>query len=313
MFGRLASLLVVLLLVAGCSSSESASPNQEDTQASPAASATPTPTPTPTPTLPGGGRELFPDYRLCGYVGYPGAEGQGRLGIGDLEERMTELQGACAPYAGDRAVMPVMELIAVTVQPEPGPDGLWRERIDPSVIDQWLATAREHGALLLLDIQPGQANFMDELKALEPYLSEPDVGVALDPEWAMGPGEIPMQSFGSISGAELDEIAGYLSGLVEDNNLPEKVMLYHILHPTIISGEEALTDHPGIVQIKSVDGIGSPEAKISTYQQVAATVPPHVYMGFKLFYDEDVQTSGVLMTPDEVLALSPVPDYVLYE
>ena len=36
-------------------------------------------------------------------------------------------------------------------------------------------------------------------------------------------------------------------------------------------------------------------------------------MGFKLFYEEDVQTSGVLMTPAEVLAISPTPDYVLYE
>ena len=64
---------------------------------------------------------------------------------------------------------------------------------------------------------------------------------------------------------------------------------------------------------KSVDGIGAPADKISTYQQVSATVPPHVHMGFKLFFDEDMQTSGVLMSPDEVLALSPVPDYVLYE
>jgi hypothetical protein len=35
--------------------------------------------------------------------------------------------------------------------------------------------------------------------------------------------------------------------------------------------------------------------------------------GFKLFYEEDVAAGGPLMTPDEVLALQPTPEYVLYE
>jgi hypothetical protein len=256
---------------------------------------------------------LLPAHRLCGFVGYPGALGQGRLGIGAIEDRMAELHDTCAPFGVDRAVMPVMELIAVTVQPQPGPDGMWRDRVDPAIIDEWLSVAREHGALLLLDIQPGQAEFLDEVKVLERYLVQPDVGVALDPEWSMGPGQIPMQSFGSTSGEELDQVAAYLSDLVTSHDLPEKPMVYHILHPSIISNEDALQPHPGIVLIKSVDGIGAPADKISTYQQVSATVPPHVHMGFKLFFDEDMQTSGVLMSPDEVLALSPVPDYVLYE
>ncbi|MEZ5088827.1 MAG: hypothetical protein R2719_03360 [Micropruina sp.] len=37
--------------------------------------------------LPRGGRELFPRYRLFGYSGYPGAPGQGRLGIGSPDAR----------------------------------------------------------------------------------------------------------------------------------------------------------------------------------------------------------------------------------
>lgn len=314
MAGRFFALLGLLVLVTACGSPGSQPPESGETAViSQSATPSPTPTPTPKPTLPGGGRELLPDYRLCGYVGHPGAPGQGRLGIGEIEDRMAEMRETCAPYAADRAIMPVMELIAVTVQPFPGEDGMWRDRIDPAIIDQWLAVAREHGAILLLDIQPGQSGFLDELKALERYLVQPDVGVALDPEWAMGPGQVPMQSFGSTSGEELDEVAAYLSDLVVANDLPEKVMVYHILHPSIISNEAALQPHPGVVLIKSVDGIGAPADKISTYEQVSIDVPAGVQMGFKLFYEEDVQTSGVLMSPDEVLALTPVPDYVLYE
>lgn len=308
-----AILLAGLLVLAGCEPAEPTDQRTPEPTATTSTRPSPTPTPEPQAELPGGGLVLLPTYRLCGYVGYPGAEGQGRLGIGPVEDRMTELLETCAPYAGDRRVMPVMELITVTVLPAPGEDGMWRSRTDPAVIDHWLAVARQHGALLLLDIQPGHSSFLAELQALEPYLIQPDVGVALDPEWAMQPGEVPMQSFGSTSGEELNEAAAYLSGLVRQHRLPEKVMVYHILHPQIISNEAALQPHPGVVLIKSADGIGSPADKIATYERVRADVPPHVHMGFKLFYEEDVDASGMLMGPAEVMALSPAPDYIMYE
>lgn len=325
MLRYLAAVVAGVLVLAGCSgpaqdsAEPAASPAASADSATRSASPTPTPTPTATPTptplqLPGdGGRELLPSYRLCGFVGYPGASGQGRLGIGAVEDRMPELHEQCAPYAGDRTIMPVMELIAVTVMPFPGEDGMWRTRTDPAIIDHWLSVARDNDAMLLLNIQPGQAQFLDEVMALEQYLIEPDVGVALDPEWAMAPGQVPMQSFGSTSGEELDQVAAYLADLVAEHDLPDKVMLYHILHPEIISNEAALQWHGGVVQIKSVDGIGAPADKIATYDRVKAEVPPQVSMGFKLFYEEDVQTSGYLMTPEEVMWLEPVPDYVMYE
>ena len=226
---------------------------------------------------------------------------------------MIELHDACAPYATDRPIMPVMELIATTVQPFPGPDGMWRGRTETTIIDTWLDVARQNNAILLLDIQPGQASFIDEVRALEPYLSQPDVGVALDPEWAMEPGQVPMESFGSSSGEELDEVATYLSSLVEEFQLPDKVMVYHVLHPEIITNEAALQPHPGVALVKSADGIGSPGAKIDTYNRVAESIPPGAEMGFKLFYEEDVDTSGILMTPDEVMTLTPTPSYIMYE
>lgn len=308
--------LVALLLAAlvGCQSGADRSAPTDQAPASTASSPKPAITPRTHIELPGDrGEIVLPKHRLCGFVGYPGANGQGRLGIGDLEERMGELHAACEPYALNREIIPTMELIAVTVNPHPGADGMWRDRVDPAVIDTWLAKAREHGAILLLNIQPGQADFIDEVRALEPYLKQPDVGLALDPEWAMGPGQVPMQSFGSTTGEEMNEVASYLSDLVVQNNLPEKVMVYHILHAEIITNEAALVPQPGVVLIKSVDGIGSPGAKISTYNRVMAGVAPHIHPGFKLFYEEDVDTSGVLMSPPEVLAISPVPDYVMYE
>lgn len=265
------------------------------------------------PELPGGGREVFPAYRLFGYSGYPGSAALGRLGTGDLEERLREMVDTGRQYRGDRRVMPVMELIAVTAQTRPGADGLYRARVKDAVIEEWLAAARRHDAMLLLNIQPGRSAFLDEVKAFERWLREPDVGLALDPEWAVGPDEVPGKVYGHTTGPELDAVSVYLAGLVGEGDLPEKVLLYHQLHENIVSDEAKLVPHPGVVLVKSVDGIGSPAAKVQTWDRIVARTPKHVKLGFKLFFEEDVKRGKRLMTPQEVMELTPTPEYVLFE
>lgn len=291
--------------------SASAAPSTAATTARPKPSALVT---EPAPAaLPRGGTELFPRYRLFGYVGYPGDNILGRLGEGDIEDRMAEMLEHSAEYAGDREIMPVMELIATTVHAVPGNDGTFRTRASDAVIADWLNVARRHKAILLLDIQPGRADFIDEVEHLEKWLKEPDVGVALDPEWAVNDDQIPGKVFGNSSGAEMNEVAVYLSELVTKYDLPDKVMVYHVLHPPIMKNESDLKRHPGVVPIKSADGIGSPAQKIDQWGKVVAATTADVYMGFKLFFRDDPKRGGRLMTSAEVLALEPTPVYVMYE
>jgi len=207
----------------------------------------------------------------------------------------------------------VFELITVVAQRFPGVDGLYRERVDPTVIETYLAAARRHRALLLLNIQPGRARFVDEVRGLEPWLREPDVGLALDPEWAVRAPIVPGQFFGRVTGTELDGVSAYLAGLVAAGNLPEKAMVVHQLAPSVIQGLAAVRPRPGVVVIKSVDGIGTPSAKLATWRQLVADLPNGIRPGFKLFFQEDTQGGTALMTPAQVLALTPTPDYVLYE
>ena len=256
---------------------------------------------------------MFPTYRLFGYSGYPGAPGQGRLGIGSLDERMAEIEKRGKSWTGGRKLLPVMELIAVTVHASPGKDGMYRTRAPEAVIKRWHDAAVKHKAMLLLNIQPGRAAFLDEVKHLEQWLVEPDVGLALDPEWAVGPDQVPGKVFGRTSGADLDAVSAYVADLVASRDLPEKVLLYHQLHENIVSDEAALTDRPGVVLVKSIDGIGSPEAKTDTWRRIVAKTPPNVHLGFKLFFEEDTRNSRRLMTPSEVMALTPTPEYVLFE
>ncbi len=270
--------------------------------------------PAPAPLeLPRGGRTIFPTYRLFGYSGYPGAKALGRLGIGNIDDRMKEIETQGAAYVGDRKLLPVMELIAVTVHDKPGADGLYRTRVSDDVIRTWLDAARRHKALLLLNIQPGRAKFIDEVKYFEKWLVEPDVGLALDPEWAVKEGQIPGKVFGSTSGPELDAVSAYVAGLVAAHQLPEKVLLYHQLHVQIVTEEDKLQAREGVALVKSVDGIGSPQLKTASWNKIVERTPKQVHLGFKLFYEEDTRKNGRLMTPQEVMALQPTPEYVLFE
>ncbi len=262
--------------------------------------------------LPRGGTEIFPEYRLFGYSGLPGSPGMGRMGIGDLDERVVEMEERGQEYAGGRELLPVLELIATVVHASPGDDGMYRTYIPESVIQDHLDAARRHDGILLLNIQPGRSDFIDEVRHYEQWLVEPDVGVALDPEWAVEDGQIPGQVYGRTTGAELDEVAEYLADLVAEHGLPEKVMVYHQVHAGVVHDEEDLQPHEGVVEIKSVDGIGAPADKIATYHNVNQSTPEHVVHGFKLFYEEDAAL-GPIMTGEEVLALEPEPEYILFE
>jgi hypothetical protein len=299
---------------AGSTTGAASGPSSGATGVAGTSSDHPAPAPTPEPpALPRGGRVLFPAHRLVGYSGGPGSAAFGRLGVGNLDQRVLEIDKLARGYAAGREPLPVLELIAVVVQPWPGRDGTYRVRIPPDVIDTYLAAARRHRALLLLNIQPGRARFLDEVAALERWLVEPDVGVALDPEWAVRPGQVPGRTFGRTTGAEIDAVAGYLAGLVSAHDLPEKALVVHQLRPDIVRGFAALRAHDGVAVVRSVDGIGPPAAKLSTWTGILTDRVSGLHPGFKLFFSEDAAHGSRLMTPAEVLALRPTPEYVLYE
>jgi len=319
--GRGWAVVVATVLALSACTANSATPRTKQadsettagTSVTPTTSATPTTTtPPPPPELPGGGRTIFPAYRLVGFSGGPGSPALGRL-TGDLDAAAAAIAKQAVPYAVDRPVLPVFELIATIAHPFPTPEGDYSGRSDDALIQEYLDAARRAGALLLLNIQPGRAGFLPEVQAYEKWLRLPDVGVALDPEWAVEPDGLPGEVYGLTTGAELDSVAVYLARLVAGGNLPEKVMVYHQVAAQVVVDEQLLRPHPGVVPIKSVDGIGNQAEKENTWDELMAPKPPHVHPGFKLFYDEDLRTGGLLMTPEQVLALMPLPEYVLYE
>ncbi len=270
------------------------------------------PPPAEVKELPRGGRTLFPNYRLVGFCGTPGAPELGEL-QGNFPKEVKELETRTAPYAKGRPLLPVFELIAVVVQSGAGKDGKYRRRVDDSIVKEYLQAARKSKALLLLNIQPGQSDFLTEVKSFESYLREPDVGVALDPEWAMKPKQRPGRFYGQTDGETINDVAAYLSSLVTEGNLPEKALVFHQVNRGVLKDEVELKPLPGVAFIKSVDGLGPVHSKIETYDYLMLTMKRGVHPGFKLFFDEDTRGGNRIMSPKEVLALSPQPEYVMYE
>ena len=266
--------------------------------------------PPPPPELPGaGGRRLIPDYRVVAYYGAPQDEELGALGIGDLDAAVRRLKREAQPYARQtRPVMPALELIAVIAHAAPGEDGLYRARQEDSVIRRHLRAARRHDALLILDIQPGRSDFFTETLRLRKWLKEPDVGLALDPEWRVGPDERPGQVIGRVSSREVNATSAWLEQLSERHDLPQKPFIIHQFTDEMVD-ETTLKPRERLAMILNVDGFGGQEAKKSKYVGFAESTPAGFRPGYKLFYREDID----LMTPRQVRALRPRPDFVVYE
>ncbi|MGZ8634939.1 MAG: hypothetical protein ACXWZZ_13950 [Solirubrobacteraceae bacterium] len=258
--------------------------------------------------LPLGGREIFPRFRVVAFYGAPQSHELGALGIGSPDAAVRRLVKQARPYAKKtRPVLLALELLADVANRDPGMDGLYRTRQPASIIRRYLAAARRAKALLVLDIQPGHADFLTETRHLDRWLREPDVGLALDPEWHT-PGAVPGTQIGSVQAEDVNAVARHVAAIVRKYQLPEKLFVVHQFTPNMIAGKERVQQPPGVAMTMNVDGFGDRPNKIAKYHQFTHD-GTGFHRGYKLFYEEDTN----LMSPGSVLDLQPRPDFVVYE
>ncbi len=258
--------------------------------------------------LPRGGRRILPDFRVVAFYGAPQDRQLGVLGIGSPTQMTRKLEKQAKPYGRKaRPVLPAMELTAVVAAAHPGPGNRYNLRQPDSVIRRSLKAARKAKALLILDVQPGRSDFFTETKRLRKWLKEPDVGLALDPEWRMGPDQVPGKVIGRVSAREVNATTAWLAQLVKRDNLPQKLLLVHEFTDAMVP-EAPLKRPDGLAYVLNVDGFGTQALKVAKYHDFVGQAP-QFRRGFKLFYSEDTQT----MSPKQVMALKPRPDVVVYE
>jgi hypothetical protein len=302
LLGTCAAIALGLSSLLGGDDAASRNPSREQRATSSSGSA-------PLPELPRGGRTLFPAYRIVAYYGNPRAAELGVLGIGKPSHAVAELKRQAKHYVRKtRPILPTLELLATLATSSPGRSGQHRLRQPAKLIDRYLRAARAAKGLLLLDIQPGTADFLSEAKALRRWLKQPDVGLALDPEWRMHPGQVPGTVIGSVSADEVNRTSRWLAALTVKFGLPEKLFLVHQFTHGMIREREQLQPRRGLAMVLNVDGFGGREIKTAKYRDFATDRRFHT--GLKLFYREDAPE---LMSPRQVMALQPRPDVVVYE
>jgi hypothetical protein len=233
----------------------------------------------------------------------------GVLGAQAGEARARALRRQADAYApfSPNGVLMAYQLVAVVAQCTPGGDALWRRRETRDVIQALLDEARANGFRLILDIQPGRSTVAREVEALLPWLREPDVDLALDPEFGMDDCQVPGRQIGQLTADDVNGAIDRLERVIADGRLGPKVLIVHQFRGDMLPDKARIRAGTGVDVVLDMDGFGSQALKRASYRAVMRQ--PLAFAGIKLFYDQDTN----LFTPAQVMDLSPRPSVVVYQ
>lgn len=259
---------------------------------------------------------ILPFNRIIAYYGNLYSTKMGVLGEYPEDEMLTKLNAEVEKWNiadPETPAIPALHYIAVVAQGSPGNDGKYRFRMPDSEIDKILAMAEKIDAIVFLDIQVGFSNVRAEIPLLEKYLKLPQVHLAIDPEFSMKTKIRPGKIVGTLDAADINFASDYLANLARENNLTPKILIIHRYTQKMVTNYKQIKTPPEVQIVMNMDGWGGEAKKINTYQQFIHKEPVQ-FAGFKLFYKNDILTKGtVLMTPNNLLKLSPQPIYIQYQ
>ncbi|MFP5334973.1 MAG: hypothetical protein ACLGIV_06630 [Actinomycetes bacterium] len=262
--------------------------------------------------LPGGGQVLFPHRRMVALYGHPDTPSLGVLGEQDLTATVARAREVAAEYEAhtDVPVVPAFEIIATVASADAGPDGDYSAEASVDELRPWVDAAADAGVYVLLDLQPGTTDFLTQAQRYADLLREPHVGLALDPEWRLRPGQRHLEQIGSVDVEEVNAVAEWLAGLTREGALPQKMLVVHQFRLSMVRGRERLaTGFDELAVVLHADGNGPRADKLATWDALRADAPPGVHWAWKNFYDED----SPVFSPEETSALSPTPVLVTYQ
>jgi hypothetical protein len=288
---------------------------------------------TPTPFNPSIGAVL-PTHRVVAFYAVPGAEATGPAY--ELTPNMlNNLKDQGAAYQQLDPGHPVqlgIDLVTSVPDRDPGPVDYYSHNLDRSTIQSYIDFCQKNGLILFLDLNIGQAPVMDEVNFFLPYLEHYTfVNLAIDPEW-MFPRHngIPGIDLSNVRASDLNPIIQAVAEIPMKYHVPRKILLIHqyrndgddLNNPynpgqAEIADKRDLLNDPRVdlvIHVDSVGGyLGDQLDKTQEYEnwvgQDMQKYHNFRYGGFKLFYHIEAQT---LMTPKQVMALTPAPMVVTY-
>jgi hypothetical protein len=243
--------------------------------------------------------------------GHPGSSTLGVLGEQDVDQAVERAKEVAAPYASlGRPVVPTFELITTVASSEPGSDGDYSNEFPDAKFQPWIDAALENDMHVIVDLQSGRATFPSQALEIEGLLAQPNVSLALDPEWRVGPTDKPEGGrIGSVDGAEVNETIDYLDEVIQRFELPPKMLVVHQFTPGMVTNKDIIRGTPNVHVVFQMDGFGTLPLKINSWDIMVADLPAGASTGWKNFYDEDSPTP----TPAESVAVQPQPIYISYQ
>jgi hypothetical protein len=262
--------------------------------------------------LPGGGQVLFPSHLLVALYGHPYAPALGALGQQDLSASIARAKSVAAAYRSlsHVRVVPAFEIIATVAQAHAGPDGDYSYESPVSSLRPWVRQATAAGIYVIVDLQPGRASLLAQAERYQSLLERPDVGLALDPEWNLAPGQLPLQQIGSVSATEVNSVITWLAGLTARYRLPQKLLVLHQFQLSMIRDEHKLdVRYDDLAIVIHMDGQGTPGDKQQTWAAVTGAAPAGVFFGWKNFYVKD----HPMLSPRQTIMRTPRLSMISYE
>ena len=259
---------------------------------------------------------IFPKNRVVAYYGNPLSKKMGVLGEYQKDTMLRMLDREVIRWAKadpSHPVVPALHLIATVAQGTPGKAGLYRLQMRDSMVNEVYSWIKSRNGLFFIDVQVGKSSVQAELPRLRPFLENPDVHLAIDPEFAMAPsGAIPSKRVGTVDAADVNWTIDFLDQIVKEKKLPPKVLIVHRWTRDMVTNAKAIRPVRNVQIVMDMDGWGPPWLKFDSYHDYVKAEPVQ-FTGFKLFYHNDTKKGDPMLTPAEVLRLTPKPLYIQYQ
>ena len=260
---------------------------------------------------------ILPFKRIVVYYGNLHSKKMGALGEYAPKEMWQRLNAEVKRWEKADPSIPVqpgLHYIAAVASGTPGKDNKYINRMGNKQIDSVLKIAKmQPNTIVFLDLQVALSTIKAELPHIEKYLQMPNVHLGIDPEFSMKDGSLPGKRIGTYDAVDINYVTGYLADMVKKYNLPPKVFVLHRFTKKMVTNADKIKLRPEVQVVVHMDGWGEPDLKKGTYRHFVYGEPVQ-FTGFKLFYKNDLKKEPKrLLTPEELLKLTPKPIYIQYQ
>lgn len=245
------------------------------------------------------------------YYGSPRTPSMGILGQHAPDDAADLLAARALRFeaaSGGEPVLPAIHLVYAVAQPQAKSDGLYLQYVDDRTVRQYIELARRRGFVLILDLQIGHSNALAEVQKVAKYLAEPDVFVALDPEFALGGSLKPGDVIGSIDASDINAVQWYLAALSRRFDVPKKMLIVHQFQAEMITNTAAIERHDDVDLVVDMDGYGPADIKEAKYARYGAAAYA-AFGGIKVFLQHDPDP----LSEAALLRITPRPAIFVYQ